>query len=510
MNLDALPLATTDQGKRFVMKALHPADHEIKSAKIPGGIENSTTFCVDEVMTYPTNGEEVTINVMPSLICPMAFVGASSAGVRYSRFENPVFGGNGFVTSSLNTPLNPATMQAITQNARDNIERYAITSTSVTLELVAPALSDQGTITAIQAPLVKDKHLWCKFRKTTASGPPSDVPAGSFGSMAIFGIPTGTAGVDEYNVAQPIPVTFTDPLPNESQALGFSRGYTGEARKGTYIPLRFPDFHFHKVSENIAYYNGQILDPLTSTALETPVMGSMEAYLPNIADVYLSDTSALMSAVPTDLKTKMTLYPHDGNLGIIYVRGLSNAASLRIRVRQTFEIIVDNSSPYYPMVTVPAPPDSTALKMYREVAARLKDAYPASFNDFATLKNSIKAIAGALMPLAKPALSMASGFLPMGGAINTIGQALIDGAQQWAKSGPAMSGPLKKGVEAQAKALSEMNKDIAAQMKQVAKEQRRVTMWNMPKSVKAKRRSRQAPKTTRKLRIVRPGAPATK
>lgn len=274
-------------------------------------------------------------------------------------------------------------------------EQYCITSQSVTVELVAPAVSDQGTITAVQMPF--------KHRTNMAV------------TQALWGSAPSTCYALQNSMYPSWPIVTHDPVPNENQVLSSTRAYTSVAKQGVYVPLRLGSFKMRNVNNDLA-----LMDVTMELSDTNPDVAEADAgrldywaynYMPPL-DNFCSSTINIGEATPQNYQ--MYLPTYGSNVGIVYINGCSSLASLRIRIRQTLEMKVRPGTTYASLAEAPIPPDELALKMYREVAARMKDAYPASYNDWAKLKEVIKRTAKTLLPAVDPLVAFLTRGLPFG------------------------------------------------------------------------------------------------
>lgn len=115
------------------------------------------------------------------------------------------------------------------------------------------------------------------------------------------------------------------------------------------------------------------------------------------------------------------------NFGEIFFRGLApEGAIVRVRVRQCLEIIPFPGTQYAPFVVAPLPPDELARRMYTEVAGKMEDAYPASYNDWGWLRDHVIDIAKKVLPYVDPVLSALS-VVPGVGTAAGIAKMLLPG-----------------------------------------------------------------------------------
>lgn len=367
LDLKNLPLATTPGGRNFAMKALHPSDHEIKSTRVPGGNCLSVALCSDQVTTIPlaSANSQVEINLIPNIIEPCSMVVQDGALLKDYAFFNAAFGGS-VVENPSNSDLN-----AICGSVAKAVEKYRITSQSVTVELIAPSLSDQGTITAAQYNM-----------------PPRTESMGTF-------MQDVTSGFNNKFIVVPDVYLYERPVLSNQMVLG-TQAYTAKAREGTYMPLKLTTFKWRNVN-----------DPMI------PFSSSRELATRTFEDYSLNDNSGWPFHISrAGITNVQDIYPLPKccghNFGFISVEGCAANVALRVRVRQTVEIGCRPSSTFAPLLEVALPPDETCLKMYFEVSSRMADAYPASYNDLGKLKSFIMGIAKKIGPYVEPVLNSLS------------------------------------------------------------------------------------------------------
>lgn len=408
LDLKNLPLATTPGGRIFCEKALHPSNHEIKSARVPGGNNLSVALCSDQVTTIPITsaGAEAGFTMTANPIIPLVLELNDGGVISYYQFQNAAFAG-----SVVKNP-NVASLTTVLGNFLDSVEKYRITSQSVTVELIAPSLSDQGTITAAQ---------W--------RNPPQTIQPSYFYDENRIA-PTANANPVNVWLKKNCDVyLYEPPVAPASLVLG-TQAYTAKAREGVYMPLKLDKFKWKHVNDTMIPISVQkCLN--TASSVSVPAFGEFPYHVGNSA----IGSFEKMIAIPK---------PCGSVMGQIAFDGMAANVALRVRVRQVVEITCRPSSHYSPLLEVPLPPDDTALKMYFEVSAKMKDAYPASYNDLGKLKAIISKIASAVGPYVEPALSI-------------LGKAGLGPVSMLANAAGAVV-PVVKGVRALAKSAKKEKK----------------------------------------------------
>lgn len=392
--MSSLPLASSEEGKKFVMKALHPADHEIKATRVPGGMDNTVAFAIDQLFDIPLDHDSVRLILAPCLEAPFMtetidLDTAENPDAYRGQyvFQPPAFGGPGLVRWENAGGL---------PDIRKNFESIAITSESFTAEFIAPALSNQGAICSCQYPNVPQIVR---------------IKAGQGLNMA---------GDADYT----LPYCCFDDYPRKSSCLSGTRAYSGKLTGGIYVPLRLSDFKQKYINDMFCMgYGSPTNQSADGSLLPRDTFSTIG---------YLGDRIGMSN--------RATRYMPFGNTwSITYADGYAKGeVSLRVRFRMTIEGRVYPGSQYAPMAEPPPAPDSMALKMYHEIAGRLVNAYPASYNDWNKLKGSVLSMANALLGSVAPWIKHAAKGLPFGSAISMLSDPLIDGATKWVRS--AMKG----------------------------------------------------------------------
>lgn len=406
LSLKDLPLATTPGGKAFTMKALHPSEHTIKSARVPGGNRNSVAIQADMVVTLPMPDVPdaiVRVTQSPNIAIPamVEFLQPNYAQTQYVYdLFNPAFGGE-----MKQLPALSFAGEFFGQKIQPNVKEYRITSQSVTVELVAPAVADQGTIISA---------IYNTPSMTGQYNMPLDLGDGNVG-MSVYP-----------------DFCFIETPPDDSKLILGTTAFTGKARDGVYQPLKLTSFKWRNANDPTMYFNvNNMCDPSQKYNL-TP---GDNFYFPFVLDGTNADPGSWESRPPLP---KMC----GSSVGITYLKGLSKDASVRVRMRQVVEITALPSTVYAPMLEPALPPDETALKMYFEISAKMKDGYPASYNDLGRLKDIITTIGKQVLPSVEPflaaipgvgtALTAAKAVIPM---VKTIKDAVQKGKA--AKAQPA-------------------------------------------------------------------------
>lgn len=360
-----MPLATTPAGKTFAIKALHPADSEIKTNRAPGAYLPTVALAFDAVDTipFPVGATSACFLQTPNLGHPMTLVFYDGNGtvVDFYMWTNSAIGGPGVLHK-------PTTMNSITQwldGIDSRIEAYRITAQSITCDVIAPAVADQGTIVSAQ----------CAIHPQTVNPTYFD---------SAISPPAYHVGSDMW--------MYNDGPAIESLLMGTS-AYTSKAKEGFYQPLKLDKFKFVQAADTMIPMRQVVSDALSYDSARN--VGNFP--------IYTSSMSFASNNFPF-------LKPSGKTVGITYIEGTAGnpQVSLRVRVRQVAELVPVLGGLYAPLAEAPYPPDDLAFKMVREISQRMKDAYPASYNDKGTLLQKIKSIGSGILKFADPALDLVS------------------------------------------------------------------------------------------------------
>lgn len=238
-------------------------------------------------------------------------------------------------------------------------EAYRTTSLSLTGVYVGPTLADQGSIVSAQMCDPAVDFAFC----------PSD----------------SNAFVLKH--------VFLNGLPQSSDLILGTTPYVSNAREGFYVPYKMDDpDHWHR-TDNIS------------------TMRRFEAY--DDAITHFSIANSALSYPPGNITDEVGapdrdgawLRPLDNNVSITWVSGISKSASFRVTIRIGMEFMTRPSNTLASFCEPPALPDEHAIAMYREIASRMKDAYPSKDNDSGSLWDKIKNVASNIWDVVSPTLA---------------------------------------------------------------------------------------------------------
>lgn len=360
----------------------------------------SVSICSDAVYTFPVVDPNATFTVInsPDVVVPCTVRIEDNSGNPPDTycFFNSAFGG------SVRKNPNTADSSLFIRPLSKLIECYRILSQSVTAELIAPALSDQGTITSCQRVLRPKTVSW--------------VDNGNSG--------TTSASMNVYNDVE----IFEMPSMDASTFILGTSAYTSKAREGCYQPLKLTDFKWQNFQDPSFFIN---MEPNDTDPYGGVVTFNIAA-MPNCLLPHFERRNAAQSWTDLCPWPKTCGY----NFGFTTITGMAANVAVRIRVRQVIEIIAPPSTTYAPLMENALPPDETSVKMYYEISARMADAYPASYNDLGKLKDIILGIGRGVVKYAEPALSALSAVPGPLGAVaggaklaTSIGKKLLGGSK---------------------------------------------------------------------------------
>jgi len=368
-------LGNTPAGRDWCIKALHPSDPANQVAGVP---DQSAAFSVMANYQQTNNIGSLSgfqgpwscqIYVFNDPTVHACFYAADSAGaVAAGCIVNQQWG---------NT-VSAATDAFIAQN-----EAWRGVYYGCTVQLDCTSLTNQGTVAACQS-IAKPIDLG---HVNYAGSTPTTYPR---------------------------VVRFQDAdTPEYVQALQMPDCYIGKAVDGVYLPLRLDENHqrWHTISEDYSMdatsTNWTISGRQIVPALAT--MGVSGLY-PNLANAYFT----------TVWNGDVHLLPCSKFVGTIAFENLHEDAALRLIFRSGYELMVQPGTIQTPFQKPSIEHDPEATDAYFAIRRKMKDAFPASYNDEGKLWSVIKSVAGALSPLV--------------GAIPYIGPGLVMAGKAFGKA----------------------------------------------------------------------------
>lgn len=377
MDLKNLPLSTTPGGRSFVLKSLHPADSEIKSTRAPGGMMPSLALSCDMIDTipFPPNAVSCAIIQTPNIMFPasLVFYDINDNYVDHYIWANAALGGN---AHPIHAPTLWSSIISGLTNLDSKIVAYRTTAQSITCDVIAPAVANQGTITSAQ------------FREMPLTASPCEMDMSSAPPK----------------ILQATDVWYYNEAPSHAQLLMGTSAYTAKAVEGFYQPLKLTKFKWVNVNDAVMFLTDANVDRVCDSVARNFTLGNYPIYF---------------NALTPDPKvTEPMSKPSDHTVGLTYIEGTAGnpQVSLRIRLRQVCEIVPKLGGVYAPLAEAPLPPDELCFKMLKEIGGKMKDAYPASYNDWGKIKDKILSIGKGVLKFADPILDVMS-FVPGAGTV---------------------------------------------------------------------------------------------
>lgn len=286
----------------------------------------------------------------------------------FNRFMNQQIAGY------VGSPTTPEVdYKAMTASWTAAVRDYRLGYYGATVEVDAPAVSDQGMITATQY----------------------EVPTWKYSAGGI-----NTNGNNYLN--RSVEVVPWDAFASFTTLQNLPGVYAGKAKDGCYLPFKLSqeDFEFRNVTAG-KWVHGNY-DSNTTTFRSDQVNCSLTTGLTNplapVADLVLTAATG----VPNPADPGRMLPRTSRNVGHVCIRGISAAATVYIMVRCGFEVTTQPGSIFTPYIKQPVAYDDVALKAYFGISRQLADAYPSSYNSLATLLPVIAGIAGDVLPKLLP------------------------------------------------------------------------------------------------------------
>jgi hypothetical protein len=350
-------MGSTQAGADWCIKALHPSDPLTQVRGIPDQ-SAATSLCMNyqTVATIsPHSGATGTwsfdATVLPHPIDFLSISWTDTVGAD--------------TTNVLNSQLAGTTHQAKLNWLVANAQQWRLAYMGVTIVQDGPDLANQGTIVVSQ-PVIRPYRHFMTFSQTP-----------------------------DY-IALPCIETYTaEDLPNFTTSQAMPSAYFGAGKLGAYIPL--------KLSRTAQRWSGQdtLVCPGLPANIQLTAIQDMAYLLPK-ATGYAWPHWDVPCAHTTSTGTSMECYPTSNLLsdvvGHISARNLAVTTSYTFFVRMGLEMRVAPSSTLSPNLELAPRCDPLALESYFAISRELKDAYPASYNDFNKLWGVISSAAKDILP----------------------------------------------------------------------------------------------------------------
>lgn len=414
-------MASTQEGRAWVIKALHPSDPLTTVRGLPDETSSSTVvlqyhnvYRISAPATQTTGTWGFDLTVIPSLLVQAAWTRYDAGGI-----------GNGtanFLNQGFAPPGVPAPTysQLRAQFNSMGVEAHRLLAFGVTGYQDGPALADQGTLTACQYAVSRRKFF---FDRNTAAEPTYPY----VGHMRLSQFQEGDLA--NYDKSQQMP-----------------NSYFGESKQGVYMPLRLTHTCQKWTTDADMEKYLPVGAPSISGAGEDMIVPSFPG---PAGQPYPSLAAAGYNAALGGLSGDVVYPPLNGIWGSISARNISFQTSFAFYFRVLVEVRVQPGSLLAPQQQMSPPYDPLALASYFRINRELKDAYPADFNDLGKIWEVIKKAASFALPImsAVPGPIGAVGSAGMGimKAIDSVSSAA---ARQGKRQGESVSATEKERVKA--------------------------------------------------------------
>lgn len=355
-----LPLGQTENGKAWALKALHPSDPITTTRGIPD------ESCVPSVfMNYQStytvaskNGEDSWGFDMTLTPHPVSFACISQLDADAGRTV---------LTPLLNTQLTGETHSAKFSTFRSIADRWRLAYMSVTLQQDAPALADQGSIAACQS-------IFAPIKQNFSYQSEGNLWA-----------------------ARPIICSTVGDQPTFDKLQSMPGAYFTKSKEGCYMPLKLTRTCQNWRSDSTNVYMSYSAVPAGQNgSLPFPSAQNNDTIacypLPGIAGVsYNIVTGAFVGEVTSDLC--------NDSVGFISVTNVAPGTRFTVFIRAGYELQVLPGSLLTPQQMLSPEHDEVALATYFAIARKMKDAYPADYNDLGKIWEVIKGAARTVLPI---------------------------------------------------------------------------------------------------------------
>lgn len=397
----------SDAGRRWLIKALHPAEASIKAPKAPGTSRYPTvvqeivsTFQLDPpsgITSAQTWEGRVVVHSDP--LNPLEFFSAITGGVESFKgsYLNQAF----FKSDDCFKVHTIDEIGACYQSFTQACETFRVNALSTTGVFVGATMTDQGSILASQ------------FVDCTRN----------------------VSIVDSAKDCQILGNVWVDPLPTMSEAALGQRPYVADAREGWYCPQKMTQPGHWQRTNDIAL-RGRLLTPGNPTSFDE---GECQKW-----PITYGATTGMAVWVRT----------YDDSCSQIFMKGLSATTSFRVTIRMVIEMGVTPNNDFASFATDPAYPDESAYGLYMTIVNELQDAYPADYNDLGRLWGKVKQIA-----------KRVAGFVdPIAGIAAAVGVPFASTVQGIAKG---VAGDAKKYIDAKEDGLKSAIDSLKAEKKAI-------------------------------------------
>lgn len=438
-------LGNTEEGRAWVLKALHPSEDVSGVRGIPDRCSGGSVHLeYTQRVAIPSPGVawDCDLSLSAHPLCPLSII------------RREVVSGTTDYFSHYNTQITGATVspQNMLASWLAIAQEWRVTNASMTIELDASALYNNGSVVGANAP-TKERHM------TTGLGSRfSAYVAATSGGVVTTNVPLSANNSDD-SINYPLFSYAESDKPAYSTLINIPGAYQGMAKDGIYMPLPIDEVEQVWMSEkDLCYFAGTgaptIGDnwPVRDTfALGTP--GSqrgilVESTVMNAGTNWVSSSGAIYIGSP---------WPYAQNAGVLFsgtgtypavkpaynivgvnggnragdlwfppcnttfshasFKNMSLQAGLVVTMRMGYEIRVQPGTLLSTQV-MPSPSyDPLAIDAYYQVRRQMAHGYPASYNSLNKLLKVIIMGAQAALPALGAVFPALSPFVGPGGAL---------------------------------------------------------------------------------------------
>lgn len=388
-------LGSTQSGRDWCIKALHPSDPLTEVAGIPDESAVPSMFMNYQTVATvkPRTGAVGTWSADGQLIPnPLSF-----GAMTYEDSTTPTAANVEFLNSQLPGGTHEARLTAFLRD----YTRWRLAYASVTIYQDGPALSDQGTVVVCQKPVTPRR-------------------------FNVQGCVVNNSWVCATQHATHM--EYAD-LPHYTSSQAMPNAYFGKSKEGVYIPLKLTRTHqqWHSARDltyqaNFSSLNvgGSMPGGLTIPTTDSGELRGLYPFL-SMNDFHYS---AFGEGPTINSFGELTSDFCNDIWADFSFRNMSVDTSLSLFFRFGFEMQLQPTSMLSPHLKLSPPSDKQAIEAYFAVSRELKDAYPADYNDlgkiWGVISSIVRAIAPGLayVPLVGPALpALAHGAVRLGDRI---------------------------------------------------------------------------------------------
>lgn len=378
--------SSSDEGARWLLKALHPAEPSVSNVRIPDGtamdtvaVETCLTYSLAPVSATPWGAD---MTLLPHPTCMMEILPNGGA------IASPAL-------TIRNTLFKAATADDDILNLVNMAEEWRMTAMSVTIHLDANATKDSGTVVAAQIPVKPNLFI-------------------PYGAVALSN-----------TVYSGVPAIFFDAndQPSYGTLMQMPRAYQSNLRTGLYMPLRLTNTsqHWRSRREICKLLNpSMIVGEDTFGSNHQPYVTST-ATTPAYPNWDLSP--AKRDATGQSFLVGGAMSPFLGDsFGRICITNVDPSSAVVIKIKLGLELKVQPYSTQAVHLEKAPSMDAMAIASYFAVTRQLPDAYPADYNDGGKILNMI----GRALRGVAPLLNGIPGIGPMLSAVATPAAALAE------------------------------------------------------------------------------------